>query len=43
MTPTKFRERLREAEGNVDIEAFYGALRYVREDGRERGRRQRRR
>ncbi|WP_281377745.1 hypothetical protein [Halosimplex pelagicum] len=41
MTPTKFRERLEEADGEVDIEAFYGALRYVRDDGR--GRRERRR
>jgi len=43
MTPSKFRERLREADGKVDIEAFYGALRYVREDGHERGRSERRR
>ncbi|ELZ20251.1 hypothetical protein C475_20797 [Halosimplex carlsbadense 2-9-1] len=43
MTPTKFRERLKEADGKVDIEAFYDALRYVREDGRERGRDGRRR
>ncbi|WP_269750353.1 hypothetical protein [Halosimplex litoreum] len=41
MTPTKFRERLRETDGRVDVEALYGALRYVRDDGR--GRRGRRR
>ncbi|WP_436931025.1 hypothetical protein [Halosimplex halobium] len=41
MTPTKLRERLKEADGKVDLEAFYGALRYVRDDGRARTRRRR--
>jgi len=41
MTPARFRERLKEADGKVDIEAFYGALQYVRDDGR--GRRERHR
>jgi hypothetical protein len=34
MTPSKFQERLSEAEGRVDTERFIEALQYVRDDGR---------
>lgn len=34
MTPTKFRERLKEREDRVDTEQFFNALQYVRDDGR---------
>lgn len=39
MTPTKIRERLEEAEGEFDVEKYYGALQYVHDDGRKRRRR----
>lgn len=32
MTPSKFRERLKESEG-IDPEDIVGALEYVRDDG----------
>ncbi|WP_268895829.1 hypothetical protein [Halosimplex salinum] len=43
MTPAKIRERLREADGEFDVETYYGALQYVRDDGRARRRRRRQR
>ena len=36
MTPTKIQERLSESEGQVDVETFIDAVRYVRDDGRGR-------
>ncbi len=34
MTPERIKERLKETEGRVDVEAFVSALEYVRDDGR---------
>jgi len=39
MTPDRFRERLRESEDRVDRRELAAALVYVREDGRQTGRR----
>ncbi len=39
MTPATIRERLRERDREFDAERYYGALRYVHDDGRPRRRR----